>query len=210
MNFITKLTIFIIGIAILILSFVGFRLVTNNDKDTSIVQDKDINQNKQLIEEQEKQTPEQMVYEEAIKRYSQNKNDDTIQLVAPKIFGTIEENNELKIFTTIYYSEFILDGKTIYSNSGAVVPAVMIFSKNSDSEYVFKDYIQAMDGSDFKKSIEEFCKPRDDIAKEMLNHYSDYSDLNDKMNENLTSYLKKNNLKGIKLKNQNGDIVPLT
>lgn len=153
---------------------------------------------------------ESMVYRAALAKYENNKKDDAVVIVAPHIFGTYENGNELKIFTTVYYSEFNLYDKTISEQSGGIVPSAIIYTKNNDGTYSFKKYVEAMDGSDFQKSIEDFCKPRNDIAKEMMTHYGNYEDLFKLMKDNLVKYLNKNGLKNVKLKQNDGIIVPLT
>ncbi|WZL72381.1 M56 family metallopeptidase [Clostridiaceae bacterium 35-E11] len=153
---------------------------------------------------------DKLVYAAALKQYSPKQNGNGVTIVAPKIFGSFEKEKELKIFVTVYYDQFKLYGKILHSESAGVVPAAIIYTKNDDGRYTFKEYIEAMDGAYFNKSIEEFCEPRDDIAKAMMNYYSDYRDLFELMNDHLKYYLKENNMKGIQLKKDHGDIVPLT
>lgn len=152
---------------------------------------------------------EKMVYSAALKQYSQRKDEYCVTIVAPKIFGTYEKEKELRIFTTVYYSHFKLYGKTLHNDDLGIIPAAIVYTKNNDGTYDFKEYIEAMDGSYFQKSIEEFCDPREEIAKEILNHYGNYEDLFRIMKDNITNYLKENNMKGVNLK-QNSGIVPLT
>lgn len=42
---------------------------------------------------------------------------------------------------------------------------ILSYTKNEDGSYSLQEYIEAMDGAYFKKSIEAFCGPRDDVAK---------------------------------------------
>lgn len=156
---------------------------------------------------------EQMVYSAALKQghgKNNGKDDTSVTIVAPHIFGTYEKGNELKIFATIYDEQFKLYGKTFCSDGGGVIPVAIVYTKNDDGTYSLKEYIQAMDGSYFQKSIEEFCHPRKDIARAMLRHYGNYEDLFVLMRENIIYYLKANGLKGINLKQNDGTIVPLT
>lgn len=159
---------------------------------------------------QSKNNIEELVYSAALLQSNQDNNDQSVTIVAPKIFGTYEKEKELRIFVTVHYRRFILYEKTLHSDGGGVVPAAIVYTKNKDGSYSQKDYIVAKDGSYFKKSIEEFCEPRDDIAKAILNHYGDYGDLFELMKDNLIYYLKENNLKGIMLKENNGGLIPLT
>ncbi|WP_163192225.1 M56 family metallopeptidase [Clostridium thermarum] len=162
-----------------------------------------------------------LVYSAALNKYSAvvsitdphttiGPDSDYLTIVAPKVYGTYEKGNELRIFTTVYYSGFRLYDKTITQESAGIVPAAIIYTKNNDGNYSFKDYIEAKDGADFKESIEEFCSPKDDIAKSILQEYGKHEELSKLMRENLTNYLKENNLEGISLKESSGEIVPLT
>lgn len=153
---------------------------------------------------------ERRVYFAALNQYSSSWNEKSVIIVAPRIFGTYETDNELRIFTTVYYSEYNLYGKNLSQESGGVVPAAIIYTKNDAGGYDFKEYIEAMDGSYFQSSIEEFCEPRDDIAREIMSHYGNYGDLFETMKENLIYYLEENDMKGIGLKEHDGTIIPLT
>lgn len=153
---------------------------------------------------------EAMVYSAALDQYTRNKNEDSVTIVAPHIFGTYEEGNELKIFVTVYYDEFKLYDKAFSGVSGGIVPAAIVYTKNNDGSYTFNKYVEAMDGSEFTKSIKKFCKPRNDIAEAILKHYGNYEDLFQIMRNNLKNYAEQNNMKGIKLKENNGEVVPLT
>lgn len=153
---------------------------------------------------------EKMVYLAAKNQYSNINDPYSVTIIAPKIFGTYENVNELKIFTTVYYEQLKLYGDTFHSNSGGIVPSAIIYIKNNDGNYQFKEYIEAKDASLFLKSIKEFCKPRDDIAEEIMDDYKDHTDLMELMNNNLINYLKENNLKGMNLRKNDGEIIPLT
>lgn len=153
---------------------------------------------------------EEMVYQAALQQCSENKDENSVTIVAPHIFGTYKEGNELRIFATIYDHQFKLDGKNLYSGNAGIIPVAIVYVINDDGTYSFKEYIQAMDGAYFKTSIEEFCHPRKDIAQAMLNHYGNYEDLFELMKENLIYYLKANNMKGINLKKHDDSIIPLT
>ncbi len=153
---------------------------------------------------------EQMVYAAAIEKYSDHKSNDSVTVVAPHIFGTYENGNELRIFVTVYCNKFKLYEKTLSESGGSIIPAAIIYIKNDAGNYILKEYIEAKDGSEFSKSIEEFCKPRSDIAKAIMKHYGNYEDLFVIMKNNLITYLNINGMKGINLKQNNGEIVPLT
>lgn len=132
-----------------------------------------------------------------------------LTLVAPHVFGSYEKGKELTIYTTVYYQRYVLYGKTLLEEGAGIVPAAIKYQKNSQGKYEFKEYIEAMDGSFLKKSIEEFCQPNDDMARAIMQHYDDYSDLFEVMQDNLIAYIKSNNLTGLSLKKHKGEIIPL-
>ena len=155
-------------------------------------------------------TIEQLVYSAALQHYDRYNKKDTLTMVAPRIFGTYEQKNELRIFTTVYYSSFRLYDKTLSDESSGVVPSAIIYTKNSDGTYTFKEYVEAMDGAYFAKSIEDFCKPRKDISENIMKHYGNYGDLFDTMRQNIKNYLNANGLTGINIKQSDGTVIPIS
>lgn len=127
-------------------------------------------------------------------------------IVSPHLFGYYEEGDALKIFSTTLYSYYKLYGNTLVNTGGGVVPAAMTFQKKEDGSYVLDKYEQASDGSYFNSSIEEFCvlplsgKKIPGLAKEILAHYSNYSDLLKLDEENLKTYQQTHGLENIKVK----------
>lgn len=150
---------------------------------------------------------EKLVYSAALKEY--RSDTASLDVVAPHIFDTYEKDNILKIFATVYYSSFNLYGSSLSQGSAGVVPAAIVYTKNSHGTYTFKEYIEAKDGAYFQKSIEEFCAPKTDVAKAIMKHYGDYGDLMELMKKNVIECLKQNNLTGVSLKNYNGELTPL-
>ncbi|MCG8482089.1 MAG: M56 family metallopeptidase [Clostridia bacterium] len=144
----------------------------------------------------------------ALKHY--DKYDNQLTLAAPHVFGSYEKDGVLTIYATVFYKRFILYGQTLLQEGAGVVPCAMQFEKDSKGNYELKEYIEAMDGGYFEKSVREFCKPNDHIADAIMKHYGDYSDLHQLMQENLMNYLKSNQLTGISLKDHKGNLTPLT
>jgi len=137
-------------------------------------------------------------------------------VVAPKIHGSYEEVNKLKVFVTTYYANYHLYDKVISMGSAGVVPAAITYVKKPDGTYSLEEYRQAMDGSLFAKSIKEFCtmpvsgKEIKGLADKILDHYGNYEDIKTLQRENIIKHLKENNQTGIKLKSPTGEIIPLT
>lgn len=156
---------------------------------------------------QTKDEIEKLVYSAALKKY--RSDTASLDVVAPHIFGTYEKGNTIKIFATVYYSSFNMYGSSLSQGSAGVVPAAIVYTKDSDGTYTFKEYIEAKDGAYFQKSIEEFCAPKTEVAKAIMKHYGDYGDLKELMKKNVIECLKQNDLTGISLKNYNGELTPL-
>lgn len=97
-----------------------------------------------------------------------------------------------------------------------MVPAAITYLKNEDGIYSLEEYKQAMDGSYFAKSIEDFCsmpvsgRKIAGVADKILNHYGNYGDIVTLHRENLIKHLKSNHQTGIKLKTPSGEIILLT
>lgn len=158
---------------------------------------------------------EKLVYDTEVAQNS-NPYRGGFTIVAPKIFGSYEEGNRLKIFVTTYSSTYRLYGQILSQDGAGVVPAALTYVKNKDDNYVLEEYKQARDGSEFAKSIKEYCtmpvsgKNIAGLAAKILDHYGDYKDLNLLQRENLIKHLKANNQKGIALHTISGEIIPLT
>ncbi|MBM7854183.1 hypothetical protein JOC37_000555 [Desulfohalotomaculum tongense] len=144
---------------------------------------------------------EKLVYETEIQRNKTSKQGFLI--VAPHIFGSYEEGNKLKVFTTIYSSCYRLYENVLSNESGAVIPVAITYTKNSDGSYSLEEYKEAKGGEDFVSSIKEFCimpvsgKKIKGLADKILDHYSDYEDIIQLERENLIKHLKKNNQYGV-------------
>jgi hypothetical protein len=96
-----------------------------------------------------------LVYDAAVRKYSRPNGGFTV--AAPTIFGSYEEGNKLKIVATVYSSTFKLYNKKLSEVGGSVVPAAITYAKGDNGEYTLMEYKEAMDGSYFGKSIEDFC-----------------------------------------------------
>lgn len=158
---------------------------------------------------------EKLVYETEIK-INTNPYRGGFVVAAPKIHASYEEGNKLKVFVTTYAANYHLYNKTLSVDGAGVVPSAITFVKNEKGSYILEKYEQAMDGSYFVKSIEDFStmpvsgRKINGLAKNILAHYGNYNDIRALHRENLIKHLKTNNLTGIKLKTAAGDYIPLT
>jgi len=160
---------------------------------------------------------EKLVYETEIEKNKSNRGGFTI--IAPRIFGSYEEENKLKVFVTTFTSSYRLYGNVLSHESGGIVPVAITYIKNSDGSYSLEEYNRAMDGSYFASSIKEFCtmpvsgKNINGLADEILDNYGDYEDIKKLERENLIKHLNANNQYGVYIYNEHYDqpseLIPL-
>ena len=161
---------------------------------------------------------EKLVYN-AVDSKTLNKNKNEFIIIAPKIFGSYEEENKIKIFANIYVKHYIIKEKILELNMGSNIPTAITYSKDKNDNYVLEKYMQAREGSEFSSSIEEFCtmpvskKPINGLADEIINQYSDNEYFQTLERKNLIKYLNDNRMEGVSLlENFNGKekLIPLT
>lgn len=129
--------------------------------------------------------------------------EDTFLVPAIKFFKKIEKEDNIKLFATIYNSEYKIDGKRVSEESGSVIPVCVTYSKEQE-EYVVKEYQMAADGGNFAISIREFSVDFEGneipgLAEDILNHYQEYDDLIQLQRQNLVSLLEANKKQGMVL-----------
>lgn len=157
---------------------------------------------------------EQLVYDAAVKKYSRSGYGFTV--VAPTIFGSFEEGNKLKIIATVYSSSYKLYGKTLSEVGGSVVPAAITYTKGDDGKYTLQEYKECMDGSEFGKSIEEFCtmpvsgKTIKGLYSKIMQDYGSNKIREELLMKNLKEHLENNNQSGIILKYKSFQKDPVT
>ena len=100
-------------------------------------------------------------------------------------------------------------------NSGGVVPTALTFRKSADG-YSLIEYEPAKDGGGFLSSIKEFSTYPESgeaisgLAKDIFNHYEDYSDLVELQLNNLYEHLQRNGMEEAFLINHQGETVHLS
>lgn len=145
---------------------------------------------------------EKLVYATEVEKNTQPDRGFTI--VAPKVFGSFEEDEYLKVFVTTYSATYKLYDNVLEQESGSVVPSAITYKKNKEDKYIIEEYKQAMDGSYFSSSIKEFCtmpvsgKKIIGLSSRILNHYSDYEDIRKLHRENLNKHLNKYGITNVK------------
>jgi hypothetical protein len=154
---------------------------------------------------------EKLVYATEIDRATDNMNDG-FTVVAPKIFGSYEEGNLLKVFTTTFYARYLLLDNILSMDSAGIVPVAITYEKDESGGYTLLEYEQARDGSEFGPSIIEYCtmpvsgKEIEGLADKIFKHYGDYEDIHVLMRENLYKHLKENGIIDATLTNSQGEV----
>jgi hypothetical protein len=153
---------------------------------------------------------EKLVYATEIKKNSQPQRGFTI--VAPKIFGSYEEDGLLKVFVTTFSATYKLYGNVLDEVGGSVVPSAITYKKDKSGNYVLDKYEQAKDGADWLPSIKKFCtmpvsgKGIPGLADKIIDHYGNYDDIRTLRWDNLFKHLKANGIKEAILFNSRGEI----
>ncbi len=157
---------------------------------------------------------EELVYEAAVEQYCTPKDGFTV--VAPTIFGSYEEGNKLKVFVFVLSTKYSFIDKTLSEVSGSGIPAAITYSKNANGSYIVDEYQEVMDGSEYSKSIKDFCimpvskNEIKGLSDKILEDAGGSNNRSQLLRKNLIEYLKSNNQKDIVLKLITGELVPLT
>lgn len=156
---------------------------------------------------------------ETVKEQELGFTKEDISIVTPKILGIYEEENKLKVFTTVKIGNFSLSNNVVEEQSGAIFPIAITYVRNSVKSYSLEEYLEAMDGGQWEPSIKAFCtmpvseKEIEGLANKILAYNMDYNDIIQLERERLIQYLKNNNLQGISLidrgYNEPDKIIPL-
>jgi len=155
---------------------------------------------------------EKLVYDTEIERDSTSNKRGGFIIVAPKVFGSYEEEDLLKVFVTTYSARYKLYGNTLSQEGGSIIPAAITYRKDGNGSYVLEKYEQARDGSEFGPSIREYCtmpvsgKEIKGLADKIFKHYTDYEDIRILLHDNLFKHLKKNGITDATLSNSKGEI----
>ena len=154
---------------------------------------------------------EKLVYRTIIENFGSSNQGFTI--VAPKIFGSYDEIDYLKVFVTANISTFEIYNKNVTNTSGSVIPMALTYQKTPSGNYKLVQIDQAMDGNYFAPSIQNFCtmpvshKSINGLADTMVNHYHNYQDISDLLITNLKKHLKKNKLNDISYYSLSGEMI---
>ena len=153
---------------------------------------------------------EKLVYTTEIEKNSQPQRGFTI--VAPKIFGSYEEERLLKVFATTFSATYKLYGNVLDEVGGSVIPSAIIYRKDNSGNYVLEKYEQAKDGADWQPSIKKFCtmpvsgKEIPGLAAKIIDHYGNRDDIRTLRWENLFKHLRAHGIKEATLFNSRGEI----
>lgn len=154
---------------------------------------------------------EKMVYATEIQQNSAPGRGFTV--VAPRIFGSYEENGFLKVFVTTYSSTYRLYGNVLDRTTACVVPKAITYKKDENGNYVLEKYEPARDGGDFGSSIRDFCvtpvsgRSIPGLADEILKYYGNYSDIQTLQYQNLYKHLKAHGITDATLTRSDGEVI---
>ncbi|MGI6677835.1 MAG: M56 family metallopeptidase [Dehalobacterium sp.] len=157
-------------------------------------------------------TIEKLVYDTVIETESASNKRGGFIIVAPKVFGSYEEEDRLKVFVTTYSARYKLFGSTLSKEGGSIIPAAITYRKDDTGRYILEKYEQARDGSEFGPSIREYCtmpvsgKKIKGLEDEIFKHYTDYGDIRTLLYDNLYKHLKKNGITDATLTNSKDEI----
>ncbi len=154
---------------------------------------------------------EKLIYATEIDK-APNDMDRGFTVIAPKIFGSYEEDNLLKVFATTFYARYLLFDNVLSMDSAGIIPVAITYQKDESGGYTLLTYEQARDGSEFASSIREYCtmpvsgKEIKGLADKIFTHYGDYEDIRILMRENLYKHLKENGITDATLTNSQGEV----
>jgi beta-lactamase regulating signal transducer with metallopeptidase domain len=155
---------------------------------------------------------EKLVYDTEIERDSASNKRGGFIIVAPKVFGSYEEEDMLKVFVTTYSARYKLYGNTLSEEGGSIIPSAITYRKDNSGGYILEKYEQARDGSEFGPSIRKYCtmpvseKEIKGLADKIFKHYGDYEDIRVLLHVNLYKHLKKNGITDATFTNSHGKI----
>ena len=132
-----------------------------------------------------------------------------VEVSAPILYGSFEEDGGLTAFATVLSEEYELDGDTLKSVGGSKLPMAIRFS-SAGGTWRMTDYTVSEDGAYFAGSIREFCGTHRDVAEKMISDYGlNSSDrFQALMERNLGEYVQQNGL-GAKYYETGGQRRPL-
>lgn len=143
---------------------------------------------------------------------------ENILIVAPKIFEYYEDENKLKVFTTVFISNYSLKEKIVELESGGISTYAITYTKGESGAYELEELKPALDGGLLESSIRELCtmpvsnKEIKGLADKIIDY--DYTELMDLEKVKLMMYLQEQNLKGVSLLergyNEPDKVIPLT
>ena len=160
---------------------------------------------------------EKLVYATEIAQYTTQRG---FTIVTPRIHGSYEEGDRLKVFVTTHSATYVLYGtrgtppapNVLNDVGGSSVPAAITYKKNPQGDYELADYQQARDGSEWAQSIRKFCTMPVSgnviagLADKMLGQNGDTEDPRILQRENLYQHLKANGITDATLFNRNGEV----
>jgi beta-lactamase regulating signal transducer with metallopeptidase domain len=149
-------------------------------------------------------------------------SDNGFLVYAPTIHGVYEESGKLKALVTVHSEHYRLEGKTLTSTSGGVIPAAITFRQNDFSDgWILEEYTEVgsrdyPDGAYFADSIRKLCvlpasgKEISGLAQKIINDYTDHTTRSELLRESLIEHLLLYGQTDVYLQEPDGSLVKLT
>lgn len=149
-------------------------------------------------------------------------SDKGFLVYAPTIHGVYEESGKLKAFVTVHYEHYRLEGKTLTSTSGGVIPAAITFRQgDSSDDWILEEYTEVgsigfPDGAYFADSIRKLCvlpesgKEIVGLSQKIIKDYTDHTTRRELLRESLIEHLLLYGQTDVYLQEPDGSLVKLT
>ena len=164
---------------------------------------------------------EAIINSSIIKQYGGHENEFLI--FSSTFFGGYEESEKLKVFVTVHFVNYSLEGKALTETSGGVIPCAIIYTEVADGGgWAQERFIEIggtpgyPDGGSFSDSINKLCvqpvsgKKIAGLAQTIINDYSNNTKRIESLRENLISHLLRYGQTGVYIQEAGGRKVDLT
>lgn len=131
------------------------------------------------------------LYNVMVERYSEEGDDQEVQIVAPLISHISQDKDKLSVYAVIGLSKYAFIrtpnlGYQLVEGGGSYIPSRLDF-KWKDNGWTLVEWVEAKDGSYHAPSIEEMCKGTDGVAKDLISY--DRREMGMLLMQNLIFYL---------------------
>ena len=135
-----------------------------------------------------------LVYPTVIEHFQNLRAPGNVLIPAVHVHGSYDEDDRRKVLATVWIEEHTYDHGSMGENYSAGVVPVAITYQQSEDGWTMLDFTEAQDGTHWADSIRAYCtmpssgKTIPGLADKIRKHYSDYSDLQELIEENKREY----------------------